>query len=283
MQAPFFFLHIPRTAGTTLNAVLHNHFTPDEILSVYDKEDYEAHKYHTPEFFERIKLITGHLLLDGTDPPTIYGMPVRVLTLLREPVGRLVSEYDFLRTWESNHLYALLNDKKIAFREYLGSTERQLFYRGKNFMTRCVSGEPFGDEPYPEKALSIAKKNIESNFAFVGIQERFMESLIMLGDLLGMTNMLHDRRNALKREVGTAVDEDDLAYARRLNRADIELYGFACALFDERVRAQGEVFQARVREFAFLNEKYRKISQLLQQKADASEHGGISLPKDGIW
>lgn len=282
-MSPFFFLHIPRTAGTTLNAVFENHFAPGEILRVYNKEEYEAHKYHTPEFFEPIKLITGHLLLDSTDPPGIYGLPVRVLTLLREPVSRLVSEYEFLRTWESNHLYALLNEKKISFREYLGSAERLLFYRGKNFMTRCVSGEPFGDEPYPEKALAVAKKNLEVNFAFVGIQERFIESLLMLGDLLGMTNMLHDRRNALKPEAGTAPDEDDLDYARQLNRADMELYDFACALFDERVRALGEAFQTRVREFAFLNAKYRKISALLQQKADLADHGGISLPKDGLW
>lgn len=282
MRCPFFFLHLPRTAGTTLNAVLRNHFAPEAILSVYDKDEYERHKYHSPDFFTPIKLITGHLLLETTDPPSIYGMPVSVITLLREPIARLVSEYEFLKTWKSNHLYAVLNENSISFSEYLRSSERMLRYRGKNFMTRCIAGADF-DEPYPVRALSQAKKNLEHNFVFTGIQERFDESLVMLGELLGMTNLLHDKRNALKAEARTAPDPAALELARELNRADMELYDFAVALFDERVTALGPAFQARVREFVFLNGKYQKISRLLQERAQMGDEGGVSLPKDGDW
>lgn len=282
MRYPVFFLHIPRTAGTTLNAVMSNHFGPEAILSVYDKADYEKHRFHSPDFFAPIKLITGHLLLETTDPPSIYGLPVSVVTLLREPVSRLLSEYEFLKTWDRNHLYAYLNGNNVSFSEYITSSERILRYRGKNFMTRCIAGEDV-DGPYPRKALARAKKNLERNFVFTGIQERFAESLVMLGDLLGMDNLLHDRRNALKAEARNAPGEDDVALALDMNRADIELYDFACALFEERVNALGPSFQARVKEFSFLNEKYQKISKLLQRKAEAVKEGRIELPKDGDW
>ena len=41
-EAPFFFFHLPRTAGTTLNAILKDNFAPEEVLSVYRREDYAA-------------------------------------------------------------------------------------------------------------------------------------------------------------------------------------------------------------------------------------------------
>ena len=136
MPKPYFFLHIPRTAGTTLNAILSQHFLPQETITVYDSKDYSAHRFHTREDLQHIKFITGHLLLQSLEPPSIYNTPVHVLTLLREPMGRLFSEYTFLRTWQSNHLYKILNDNNISFQDYITSNEKLLRYRGKNFMTR---------------------------------------------------------------------------------------------------------------------------------------------------
>ena len=278
---PYFFLHIPRTAGTTLNSLLCRHFPPEKTLTVYSDAEYREHRYHTAEELAHIEFITGHLLLESTDPPRIYGMPVRVLTLLREPLGRLVSEYHFLRSWKSNHLYALLNDNNISFADYIRSRERRLFYRGKNFMTRCIAGCGVGDDPYPRAALGKAKHSLEDVFSFVGIQERFMESLVLLGSQLGMENLLHERRNALKHK--DPVSEDDMALARECNRADCELYDFACALFAARVEAQGSAFARKVAQVEQLNRRYQKIAGLLYEQAVGPQQGDISLPKDGRW
>lgn len=283
MPEPFFFLHIPRTAGTTLDSILQSNFSPEEILSIYSKDDYERHRYQSLEFLESITLIIGHLLLEKTNPPTFYGMPVRVFTFLREPIARLVSEYDFLRSWEANHLYSFLNENKVSFAEYISSHERRLFYRGKNFMTRCISGQSFMDEPYPEEALACAKEALEKHFSFFGIQERFFESLVMLADILGLNNILHEKRNALKQESKTSLSEADIALARRLNQADMELYEFALGLFEQRVAALGPAFQERIKKLKLLNEKYQKVSLLLMQRAERADQGRILLPKDGEW
>lgn len=283
MTDPFFFLHLPRTAGTTLNAVLESNFAPEEVLSIYSRDEYLAHRHMTEEELRPIRLITGHLLLETTNPPTIYGRSVRAFTFLREPVARLVSEYDFLRSWKENHLYALLNDNGITFAEYIASTEKGLFYRGKNFMTRMVSGVSFQDEPYPEEALRTAKENLEKHFSFLGLQERFFESLVMLGDFLGLSNILHEKRNSLVQESKTILTEDDIALARSLNRADLELYAFAADLFEQRVAALGAAFGQRVRQFEFLNTKFQKVSALLSESAGCNVHGSIRLPKDGLW
>ena len=283
MSSPYFFLHIPRTAGTTLNSILEGHFAPEEILKFYEQADYRKHRYHTSEIFDSIRLVMGHILLGGINPPSLFGVPVRVLTFLREPVARLASEYEFQRSWKQNHLYSFLNENGISFGEYIRSTEKFLYYRGKNFMTRCISHQSDMEGPYPEKALAIAKENLEKHFVFFGIQERFAESLLMLGDLLGISNLLHDKRNVLKEDSRMALSAEDLATAREFNRADIELYEFACGLFEERVKALGPEFPKRVKDFVFLNGKFQKVSRLLQQRSEASEHGNLHLPKDGRW
>ena len=285
-QKPLFFLHLPRTAGTTIDAILERHFAPQEVLKVYDAQEYGKHRTHSQEELAGYRYITGHLLLTGMAPPTFCDTEVDVFTLLREPIGRLVSEYRFLRTWDKNHLYHKLNKGNVSFGEYVSSETYSLKFRGKNFMTRCISGRGF-NASYPVAALATAKKNLERVFVFFGLQERFLESLLLLGDMLGVQDLLHERRNALKTDHDIPVSEDDLALARELNRADIELYAFAEALFAERVAARGPEFLKRVQTLSLLNGKFQKISSILYQHAARGEVGnmsrGIELPKESRW
>ena len=139
------------------------------------------------------------------------------------------------------------------------------------------------DDPYPREALEYAKEALEKSFTFFGIQERFFESLVMLGDILCLNNILHEKRNALKEEARTCLDEEDIMLARQMNAADIELYEFALELFDKRIAALGPAFRERVQKLAILNAQYQKVSQLLMQRAEQSAQGQILLPKDGMW
>jgi hypothetical protein len=213
----------------------------------------------------------------------MYGQPVRPFTFVRDPVARLVSEYAFQRAWPRNHLYAYLNDKAISFRQYIESREQMLVYRGKNFMTRAISGMDMPPGGYPAKALARAKRNLESVFGFVGVQERFLESLVLLGDFLGLGSLLHERRNALKPEARPDVSPEDIAVAEEYNQGDRALYDFAAALFESRVQAGGAAFAERVRALGYLNEKYRKLAGLVDATVAGADDdaGALVLPKDG--
>lgn len=282
---PFFFLHIPRTGGTTVDSVLLRAFKDNEVIRVYSKNEYALHREHTLSELENIKLITGHLLLESVSPPKIYGIPVRAFTFLREPVARLYSEYSFLRTWKENHLFKYLNENKITFSEYLMSKESFLFYRGKNFMTRCLSGESFGDEACPHAALEKAKKNLENSFEFFGIQERFLESMLLLGDKIGIQDLLHLRRNAIKaNKFGSKISLEEKKLALSLNEADSKLYAYAFDLFERRIHELGKSFLTRLNTFTILNQKYQKISDLLyRREIRQNDTEDISLPKETFW
>ncbi|UZP67511.1 sulfotransferase family 2 domain-containing protein [Desulfovibrio mangrovi] len=276
---PFFFLHLPRTAGTTLNAILRDSFGREEILSVYSEQEYREFREIEAARLDGIRLIQGHLFLEEYDPPRIYSRDVSVFTFLREPVSRLVSEYLFLKSWPENHMYSYLNENKVSFREYLASVEPRLVFRGKNFMTRFYTGLHFDVNVFPAEALEVAKHNLEHVFGFVGIQERFDESLLLLGDFLGLKSLCYEKRNVLAAEKREAVSDDDIALARELNAADVELYAFARTLFENRIASLGRLFALKVREFELINTKYQKMCSAISTELVGEQNGPIILPK----
>ncbi|KUG28955.1 hypothetical protein ASZ90_001135 [hydrocarbon metagenome] len=282
MPEPFFFLHLPRTAGTTVNDILRANFRPGEILSLYRDSDFKRLAGLGSEALEGIRLIQGHTLLHSYDPPLMYSRLVRVFTFLRHPVTRLVSEYAFLKTWPETSLYRFLNDNAVTFRDYLTSKRRELRYRGKNPMTRLLSGCDFDLDGFPRQALDTAKRHLESVFGCFGLQERFDESLLVIGDFLGLQNVYYERRNVLAKGVKEDVGEADVQLALEKNAADMELYAFACELFAARVAAKGPGFAARVRRFRAVNARYAKVCALIAQKTGTGGVGDIENPKDAF-
>lgn len=277
-EAPFFFFHLPRTAGTTLNAILTANFAPDEVLSVYRREDYAACRELEVSRLNRLRLIQGHLMPQSLYPPTLYGRPVRIFTFLREPVARLVSEYRFLRTWPRNHMYAYLNENNISFEHYLTGKEHQLCLRGSNFMTHSLAGK-FKNINDAE-ALARAKDRLENAFCCFGIQERFDESLLLMAGTLGLTHLFYERRNVLRKDVPLPPMTDrELELAAELNQADAALYDFAVKLLEQRVAEQGPAFAGRLETFRHVNEKFQNVCALMERKLRIREDGAIIRPK----
>lgn len=279
-EAPLFFLHFPRTAGTTIDDIFFANYPQEKIIKIYSREEYARYKEVYSEDLAGIEYITGHLLLTRTNPPQLYNKDVRVFTFLRDPVKRLFSEYLFLKTWDQQHLYRYLNDNAITFAQYITSIDKPLMYRGKNFMTRCISGDSL-EQGNIEASLEKAKRNLVHSFFFFGIQERFTESLLMFSEMAGLKNIFHQKRNSLNyNTIALSITPEEEAIAREYNWADIELYNYALQIFDERVRARGDDFIRKLKAFRILNEKYQKIANLLepgysQQNGDVR----IQLPK----
>ncbi len=283
MNTPFFFLHIPRTAGTTINSIIKHNFEPHEILSIYRDSDYRKHETVDAALLDRIRLIQGHLLLETHDPPRIYGRDVRVFTFLRNPVERLVSEYLFQKSWPDNHLYRYLNEKNVSFADYITSQDKRLKYRGKNFMTRAVSGMDFDLGSFPRTALDTAKRYIEHVFGFVGIQEMFDESLLLLRDFLGLRSIYHERMNVLRDGAKEHVTEADRALALERNAADAELYGFAVETFKDRIAGRGPGFSRELKAFRTINAKFGRVCALITARDGPGTDTPVEMPKNLLF
>ena len=271
---PIFFLHIPRTGGTTIDYIFSKNFNKDEILSIYKDIEYKKYKEIEPSFLSKIKYITGHLLLSDYNQLKIYNQKVNVFTFLRDPVQRLISEYIFYKTWKNNHLFKIINDNKISFTDYLLSKDRILIYRGKNFMTRCISGRAFISTKHPYAALAIAKRQIEKNFFFFGILERFTESILLLSKILNLQNIFFLHHNKLNNNLKECITDEEKSIALDLNKADYELYKFAVEYFDYKIDLLGQSFSSEIKEFKILNNEYQN------KMANHSDVNDIILPKN---
>jgi len=276
-EPPFLFLHIPRTAGTTLNRLLERHFPPETVLSLYSREELQRYAVIDVAFLARLRLIQGHILLSDYDRFTFYDAPVRAFTFVREPVSRVISEYFFLRTWPANHLYALLNEQHITLSEYVTSKHKLLRYKGGNFMTRVLSG--IDPDVEPDAALERAKSNLRDRFLFFGLTEAFNASLLLLAEAMGLGDLLYERQNALRRPVSQRADEDERALIAARNTLDTALYDFAKQLFAERVAAKGSSFTARLTRYETLLGKYQKVCALVETRLGVPL-GEIEKPKD---
>ncbi|MBI3649239.1 MAG: sulfotransferase family 2 domain-containing protein [Actinobacteria bacterium] len=258
------FLHIGKTAGTTMRRILSKQFHPSEVLLIRNKvlrsltpQTDRLHREETLEYFAglaeeeraRPSLIIAH---------GIFGLhrsvprPATYVTMLRDPIALTISQYHYVARDPDHPLHDRAASQGLE--EYVRSGAS---LETDNSQTRALSGDtttPFGG--CTAEMLETAKANVASHFSFVGLTERFDESLLLLGRTFGWTNLYYvaanvtpaRRREPVPQEVRRAVQEQ--------NRFDAELYAWASARFDEQVRSIPS-FQEDLRRFRRNNGLYR--------------------------
>lgn len=264
-----FFVHIPKTAGTTLNDILRANYPDEAILDVYDPEGYRRLRRMTAAELQTLRLVQGHMFVHDYDELLDGPVPVRAMTFLRDPVARVVSEYRFLKSWPGQHLHQLINSENIGLEEFVATDRRELVHHGKNLMTKSLCGSVLNDSD--PAMLERAWTNLSERFACFGLVERFDESLLLLRNVLGLGSIFYDRRNVNpERTEPEALPEATRTLIEEHNQLDRELYTHAAALLDERIAAMGTGFRAELDTFRNVNKRFQRIAdKLLQQSRES--------------
>jgi hypothetical protein len=246
------FVHIPKTAGTTLRTVLNmnepgarsralgNVFKGGGGLS---RAPVESMRNGTgPDLKEGVRIVRGHFPLGIREYLPKYLLKqreVHCFTFLREPTDRTLSHYFAIReVGGAYHLPPLLPEATLDDALAGG-------YIHDNLHTRMLCGdlEPFGE--VTEEMLTEAKRNLREELVFFGLTERFDESLVLAKRRLGLRAILYrssGRVNA-SRPRGDEIPAELRQAAERCNRYDIELYRYAQELFEEAPERQELEFQ----------------------------------------
>ncbi len=202
-------LHIPKTAGTSFRHMLKEVYGDDQVvrfdinekgIARLNQQIYEETKLPS------VKVIHGHFSFTDITSMAYDQQSVKMITWLRNPVSRVISNYFYLE----QRLKDLLDEEKNQL-NILSKMQRSLMEYARAEVNRNRQS----------KFLRGADMDA---FDFIGIQEDFDRDIIALAGALGWSDLppvLHHNKTKSERH---KLSSDILEEIRDLNKDDVQWY-----------------------------------------------------------
>ncbi len=255
------FLHIPKTAGTTLRKILHRQYDEKKIFTISYKQWPTKAKEDLAYCLknnEKINLIKGHMPygwhLEFDIPDFHY------LIFLRDPVERVISQYFFERI-PGRPLYDIAS--KLSLKEFVLESN---VIEVDNLQTRYISGDLFSPYGHCDSAnFEKAKSILESKDTSIGITERFTDSIFFCKLKFEWQQPIFfsssNRNKKTKPKDLTTSYEEIKALIAQKNEYDLKLYGIAKQKFEEQKRSI-KGFNRKLKAFKRANYLFQKLHPL---------------------
>jgi galactose-3-O-sulfotransferase len=288
------FLHVAKTGGMTLADIFARNFASDEFLKI-DIAEADASGIGTwsPAALERalsrltssevgkLRAVWGHY---GHGIQAHLPKPCEVVTVLRDPVDRVISTYHYL-----NDLASLSPEPLHDY--FLGGRHHLLAF--DNYMTRVLSGRPALDPAAPSLATTdnhprltdtdfeAAAGNLDG-YLVAATTEQFDETLVILGSDLrwSLSDLVYNRVNVTASRPAQS-DVSDRLREKILdwNRYDARLFERARAHLARRIAAYPGDFNRHLSLFRELNSQFQRgapVEELRRIEREAAIHSAIT-------
>jgi len=234
------FLHIPKTAGTSMLAGLRNLFGDGQVRRLEGHATLNADQFDdvVAGGLDGISCVVGHLPLHLVRH---HLGRFRIFTILRQPVARVFSLYRFLRRADPGEKQRMGLSPDFSFAEFMACTTPELVAQINNGMCRMLSGDAKASDP--EGVLTT------SNPDTPGMLDHAIETLRRID--FGLVEQMEATRALLARQWGldsapdaawenttekseTTFSVADLQNVIKRNQLDLALYAWAEAEFPQR-------------------------------------------------
>lgn len=228
-----FFMHLPKTGGTSLEAYLRDQYPVESIFPKFNYLNFGLTDLSCMKYYN---LVMGHF-----DIRVLNYLPEDCIkaTIFREPVSLTLSAIKHAMM-DLNFCPIGLNLEGKSLQQII--RDEGILLQFCNLQTGYLSSLPYFKD-YPnvsakafvfngivldfDRALSNLKQ-----FDFVGIFEEYDESLNYLADLCGLYQpKVKPRLNLSLYDSDKTLTAEDLEIVKNSNALDIKLYQEACGLF----------------------------------------------------
>ncbi|UTF59557.1 sulfotransferase family 2 domain-containing protein [Gilvimarinus sp. DA14] len=231
---PIIFMHIPKTAGSTLHQLFHLNFKRNEIYTLgitgapTNGKFSDRHKASIENLYSLgksklsgLKAVIGHMpygLHEAFDSDAQY------ITVLRHPISRILSHYNFVKENSNHYLHERLKNEAPTVGDYV---ERLKSKELNNGMLRFFLGRDHNKIPFDgchREMIEIALDRVEKRFVNVGIQEHFEDSVKLICKSNNWESLEIESKNISKSKYTTTLDKDEAESILRYNSLDLLLY-----------------------------------------------------------
>jgi len=235
VQPPLFFIHIPKSAGTSVRKMLYEIYPSTAIFPNIQAIRKRPNIYHHYQLFhEQLKQLESEptLLMGHLPFHPIEGIPgLQYFTFLRDPVKRALSN---LKHFQRHHerfrgksLLEIYNAPDIR----VGQVENiQVKYFAPGEFDDTVVG--WKKQAVDSQRLETAKENL-SQCALVGITEEFDTSIELANRIFGWDTDHYKRFNTAPPKQARELNPRLLELLKQSNQYDIEFYQFGLTLFEQ--------------------------------------------------
>ena len=237
-----FFLHIPKTAGSSIRTLITLNYASGEVASIYG--DFQG------VFSQCARLVgrtAGYRLIQGHIP---YGSHLslglreaRYYFFLRNPVDRHFSDVAHALRDPTHGFHSQVASPEATLQTWATLGDQAIFFR--NTTTHYLSGVFFSREVDLTDFHRAARVVLESTF--LGLAERFNESVLLMARQLTWSHVIYEKRNVAPNPIDWLMTPEMRSACESRLTYDLALYEIARDRFERDARRHGTHLQEAAR------------------------------------